>query len=202
LFFFNSKDNSIYKLSIKSLVPSNTEINFGAFEFQSTVKGIKGIEELINLQERKRTIDLEINGVLNNKIGLGSSKQMEKIIEFIKSKNKLDEYLNRFKILLKGVYKDDFLIYIKDNHKFCIYLIENSVFIDIILDKVKSGFKNIRIEGNGLRVTDLKEFKQKATTKIEYDINKVFPDLDDLEKLIITSDHNKLSLFRNFIGNK
>ena len=53
LFFFNSKDNSIYKLSIKSLIPKNKEINFGAFEFQSSVKGIKGIEELANLQERK-----------------------------------------------------------------------------------------------------------------------------------------------------
>ena len=40
LFFFTPKTNSIYKLSIKSLVPKNKEINFGAFEFQSTIKGI------------------------------------------------------------------------------------------------------------------------------------------------------------------
>lgn len=200
LFFFNSKNNSIYKLSIKSLVPTNKEINFGAFEFQSTVKGINGLEDLLNLQERDRGINIMINGVLNKNIGLGSSKQMSKIIDYIKSKNKLDEYLSRFKILLEGVYKDDFLIYIKHNQKFLIYILENKTFIKIILQKVSEGFKNMRIEGNAIRVTDLDTFKQLAVTKIEYEIKDVLPNFEMIESLLLKSDHDKLLLFRNFIG--
>jgi hypothetical protein len=199
LFFFNSKFNSIYKLSIKSLVPTNKEINFGAFEFQSTIKGIDGLQDLLNLQERNRKIDLIINGQVHKGIGLGSSKQMYKIIEFIKFKNKLEEYLFRFRTLLKGVYKDDFLIYIKDNHKFCIYLVENADFIDLVLEKVAQGFKNMRIEGNAMRITDLEKFKTIAKTKLEYKLVEVIPNYNEIETLVLQSDHNKLSIFRNFI---
>ncbi len=200
LFFFNSANNNIYKLSIKSLVPGNKEINFGAFEFQSTIKSISGLEDLLNLQERGRTIKLNIVNEVVDGIGLGSSLQMSKIITYIKSKNKLEEYLLRFKSLLGGVYKDDFLVYIKNNKKFAIYLISNEVFINIILSKVENGFKNIRVEGNAIRVSSLEEFKKNAYSKFEFDFETIIPDLNKIESLVIKSDHDKLIALKSFIS--
>jgi hypothetical protein len=201
LFFFDSRNDTYYKLSIKSLVQTNTEINFGAFEFQSTVKGIPEIEEeLINLQERARPIELEIDGK-KIKMGLGSASQMSSIILYIKSKGKINEYLNRFRILLQGVYKDDFLIYIKDNDRFALYLIQNSVFIDIVLNRVANGFKGMRIEGNAIRLNGIKEFFTKCFSSYVIDIKECIPERNKIEKLLIDSNHIKLTSFREFISN-
>ncbi len=199
LFFFNSKANNLYKLSIKSLVPTNNEINFGAFEFQSTIKGISGITELLQVQERKRVIDLEYNGIIYKKIGLGSSTQLASMIAYIKAKGKLAEYLDRFKILLQGVYKDDFLIYIKHQSKFIIYIIDNKDFINLVLKKVNDGFISTRIEGNAIRITDLKLFKEIAKEKFEFDLLTVIPDYNAIESLLLTSNQNKISSLRKFI---
>lgn len=201
LFFFDSSNNSLYKLSIKSLVPTNKEINFGAFEFQSTVKGIPEIEEdLINLQERDRPIELEIEGK-KIKMGLGSAPLMSNIIDYIKSKGKINEYLKRFRILLQGVYKDDFLIYIKDDTKFAIFLIQNGVFIDILLNRVSNGFKGMRIEGNAIRLTGIKEFFNQCYNCYVIDIKECIPERSKIEKLLIDSNHIKLTSFREFISN-
>jgi hypothetical protein len=202
LFFFNPKENNLYKLSIKTLVTSNKEINFGAFEFQSTFKGVKGIEELLNTQERSRSINIESNGRIISDIGLGSSKQMKQLVEFIKLKGKMNEYLSCFEILLKGVYKDDFLIYIKNSNRFSVYVLENKDFISIILDKVKNGFLNTRIESNAIRVTDLDNFKNKSMYKFDMPLIEAIPDFYEIENLVVKSDHNKLLDFRKFINSK
>lgn len=199
LFFFDSRKDILYKLSIKSLVPTNTEINFGAFEFQSTVKGINEIEDdLINLQERDRTIDLDVDGK-TLKLGLGSAPQMKNIIEYIKSKGKINEYLKRFRILLKGVYKDDFMIYIKDNSKFAIFLLQNEVFIDMVLQRVANGFDRMRIEGNAIRLSGRSEFFDRSYNSHIYDIRDCIPERSKIEKLLVDSNHIKLTSFREFI---
>lgn len=199
LFFINSRLNSLYKLSIKSLVPSNDEINFGAFEFQSTVKGIDGIGELMNLQERGRTINLQI-GDITKPCGLGSSPQMKSIIEYVAFKGKFEEYINRFQILLKGVFKDDFLIYIKNNDCFTIYLIDNNTFINIILERVRLGFKQMRFEGNAIRATGLREFIRRANATYNFTVRHSIPNFDEIEHLLLHLDHSKLVALREFIN--
>ena len=195
LYFFHSTTQGLYKLSIKSLTPDNKEINFGAFEFQSTIKGIEGLENLINAQERKRTVELSVNGKNISNIGIGSPAQMKNLHQYIVEIGKLDEYLNRFKILLKGVYKDDFLIYIKDNLRFEIYLLKNEDFIDIVLDKVRNGFLNIRYESNSIRITDLKLFKKQSKYKVDIGIDKALPSFDLIQKKFIHIEHEKIKLF-------
>ena len=155
---------------------------------------------MINLQERGRSIELIIKGENVKGVGLGSAKQMAKIIEYIEDNGKLSEYLERFKILLKGVYKDDFLIYIKSNDKFLIYLIENSVFIEIILERVAAGFSNMRIEGNAIRVTNLSDFIKRSAATFDYDFKTCIPNYNDIESLLINSNHSKLVAFRGFIS--
>ncbi len=201
LFFFNGEQNSIYKLSVKSLVPGNTEINFGAFEFKSTIKGIDGLEELLNIQERRRPIIINYNNQIYEDIGIGSSKQMSNMLEFIKAKNKEKEFIDRFSIILKGVFKDDFLVYVKHNNKFELYVITNWTFINFVLEKVLQGFKSIRMEGNAIRVSDIKLLKSIADEELVFDLKDAIPDYDELEKIFLDSDHNKLSLFRKFITN-
>jgi len=195
LYFFQSTTQGLYKLSIKSLTPDNKEINFGAFEFQSTIKGIIGLEQLLNVQERKRTVDLSTNGNLISNIGIGSSAQMKKLHQYIYETGKLEEYLSRFKILLKGVYKDDFLIYIKDNSRFKIFLLKNEDFIEIVIEKVKNGFVNIRYEGNSIRITDLNLFENKSKYKVDVEVTKILPSFEEIQNKFTDLEYEKIKLF-------
>lgn len=199
LIFYDPVNDSMYKLSIKSLVPENKEINFGAFEFKSTIVGIEGLEGLLAVQERNRTIDLVVEGATISGIGLGSSPQLKQLFLYIESQGKLSEYLYRFEILLRAVFKDDFLVYIKDNYKFTLFTIPNETFIKITMNRVSNGFKNTRVEGNALRMASLGEFKNSASTIFEYPRGKAIPDFAKIEELFLDSDRNKARLFRRFI---
>lgn len=177
LFFVDTRHNSLYKVSIKSLVPTNKEINFGAFEFLSTINGIPELEPLLSMQERDRTIQITTNsGQVFNNIGLGSAKQLKNVWEFINYTGTLPQYLMRFRILLSSVYKDDFLIYIKEPNGIKIYLLENEEFINIVMLKVQLGFSNIRMEGNGIRITDLTTFKNRSRYRFEFSFDELLPD--------------------------
>lgn len=196
LFFINSQSNSLYKLSIKSLVPGNNEINFGAFEFLSTFKGLPVLgNPLNNLKERNRQIDFNYYGVQYENLGLGSAQKLRNVWLFIQNIGLEDDYLNRFKILLKAVYKDDFLIYIKDPDSFKIYLIKNEDFIEVILDNVRSGFSNMRIEGNGLRVSKIDSFTNKATGRFVFTIDNVLPNKQDIINILISTQSQKVNQF-------
>lgn len=200
LFFFNSTINNLYKLSIKSLVVTNKEINFGAFEFKSTIKDIDGLSDLFRIQERNRTIDLTIDDNIIKKIGIGSASQLSQMYKYIDGQGKLDEYFVRFEILLRSVYKDDFLIYIKDNKAFRIYLIANKTFIEITMGSVMSSFSKMRFEGNAMRTANLSDYISNSYLRIEEKITDCIPDFDDIEKLLMDSDHDKLKTFRRFIN--
>jgi len=196
LFFINSQTNSLYKLSIKSLVPSNNEINFGAFEFLSTIKGLPVLNNpLHNLQERNRSISFDYYGTRYENVGLGSAAKLRNVWSFIQNIGLEDEYLNRFKILLKAVYKDDFLIYIKDPDSFKIYLLKNEDFIEVMLDKVRSGFTHMRVEGNGLRVSNLSSFTNKAIGRFVYRLDSVLPDKQDIINILVSTQSQKVNQF-------
>jgi len=198
LFFVNHQENSLYKLSIKSLVPTNKEINFGAFEFLSTIKGIVGLEELLNIQERNRAIDIVSDGIKFRDIGVGSSKKLKNMWLYIQHQGKEDEYLTRFKILLETVYKDDFLIYIKDPENIKIYLLPNFAFISIILEKIRNGFSQMRMEGNAIRITDLELFKKSSIGKFEFSFNDVLPDKMEIINILNENSNQKAELLRRF----
>jgi hypothetical protein len=196
LFFINSQTNSLYKLSIKSLVPSNDEINFGAFEFLSTFKGLPILDNPLNgLQERNRSINFTYYGRRYENLGLGSSAKLRNVWDFIENIGQKENYLHRFRILLGAVYKDDFMIYIKDPNFFKIYLVRNIDFIEIILDKIQQGFKHMRVEGNGLRVANVRSFTDRAFAKFEYPIDNVMPSKDALLDILRRNQAVKVSTF-------
>ena len=199
LFFVNTKTHSLYKISIKSLVPTNKEINFGAFEFLSTIKGIPALEPLLTVQERNRSIQITTaSGTVFSEIGLGSSKQLKNLWNFINYTGTLDEYLNRFRVLLSSVYKDDFLIYIKDPNGIKLYLLENEKFIHIVLSKVAAGFVNMRMEGNGIRINDLETFKNFARYKFEYSFDELLPDKIEIFTILNSLQEQKADRLRQF----
>lgn len=200
LFFYKASTNELYKLSIKSLVPTNKEINFGAFEFISTLKTIPGLEKLYAVQERKRTLTIIENDIKFKNIGLGSTKQLNELLNYIKFKGLYEEYKFKFKILLESVYKDDFLIYIKDNNHFKIYLVQNKDFIDFIISKLDSNFSNTRIEGNSLRISGIKDLINMAKVKINLSFKTCMPDFHEIEKRLLELDYDKnVSLKNSFI---
>jgi hypothetical protein len=198
LFFVNHLNSSLYKVSIKSLVPTNKEINFGAFEFLSTIKDIEGLEPLLNIQERNRSIDFQINGLKFRDIGLGSSKKLKNMWGFIQYQGKEIEYLNRFKILLETIYKDDFLIYIKDPENIKIYLLPNFEFINIVLEKIKNGFSQMRMEGNAIRITDLELFKKRSIGKFEFSFDNLLPNKTEIINILNENSNQKSELLRRF----
>jgi len=200
LFFYRPASLEVYKMSIKSLVPSNDEINFGAFEFASTIRNIEGLEMIYNIQERNRTIDVVCDGEHFKGIGLGSNSQLKSMLNYIKYKNKFEEYRRNFEILLSSVYKDDFLVYIKDNNKFRVHLIDNSSFINFIMDKLDSDFKNTRVEGNAIRVSGVTSFIKYAAYSIEIDFNNSIPHFNEIESMLINLSHEKSIAIRKFIS--
>jgi len=200
LFFYQPSQLNIYKLSIKSLVPTNDEINFGAFEFASTIKSIDGLDKIQSVQERDRPIEFVENSIEFKGIGLGSTAQLKKLVEYIKYKNRYDEYILNFEILLRSVYKDDFMVYIKDSNEYMIYLISNESFINFMMDKVKNNFKNVRVEGNAIRVSNVASFIKNSEYFIKQKITISIPHFNEIEKLLINLSHDKSLAIRSFIS--
>lgn len=60
MIFYDPRQDSSYKVSIKSLIPENKEINFGAFDFTSLVQGILD-DKFLALGERRSKIKVSFN---------------------------------------------------------------------------------------------------------------------------------------------
>lgn len=154
--FYDPKLNSSYKVSIKSLIPDNKEINFGAFEFTSLIRGILP-DNFLSLGERKSKIKEKIEN-RNFEIGRGSRQQLGELFDYIKVSGKWELFLERWKIVFSGIFKEDIIIYIKDSNKLKLYLISNKSFVDCVFESLvdtNSGYSKMiinRWEGNSIRL--------------------------------------------------
>lgn len=154
--FYDSKLNSSYKVSIKSLISDNKEINFGALEFASIIRGILP-DEFLALGERTSKIN-KIIGKREYEIGRGSRQQLGEFFDYIKADGKWEIFLERWKIVFSGIFKEDVIIYIKEHEKLKLYLISNKSFFESIYNSLvntKDGYSNMiinRWEGNSIRV--------------------------------------------------
>lgn len=162
-----------YKISVKSLMPDNKEINFGAFQYNTLFKGILP-EDLLNIGERKNQVIKTIN---NNqvRIGRGSREQLKNLFIYIKSLGKWDQFVERWSICFKGVFKEDIIIYLKHSNKFEMHLIENSSFVNLIsksLDNEKDKQIINRWEGNSIRM-DRSKIIENSTYSIKIDISEL-----------------------------
>lgn len=154
--FYNSSRNTSYKISIKSLIVENKEINFGAFEWTTLIDGILE-EQYKSIGERKNYINLNINNNIEI-AGRGSRSKLISLFKHIQYYNKWNEFIDRFSVLFKGVFKEDILIYMKEYKTFKLYIIDNDTFCNTIINSIKNAINEPkkmilnRWEGNSIRV--------------------------------------------------
>ncbi len=181
--FYNPKQDNSYKVSIKSLVPSNNEINFGAFAFTTLVSGILD-DKFLALGERKSALKITHNNI-DYELGRGSRIQIENLFKYISSINKIDEFIERWEIAFAGVFKEDVFIFIKDFKILKIYVLSNINFKkcisdslrNIIYDSKKSAIN--RWEGNSVRMS-----RDLIINYCDFKIEKNFSDFFDEKKII------------------
>ncbi len=134
-----------YLVSIKTLMNSNKEINFGSFEKTTLFSGFH-IERYLN--ERK--------GISGEKIGLGSKVRLFNLLKKIEKDNLYSKFQIRFNKLIKFVFADDLVILIKNNKKVDLYFIEGKQFIKLLINKSNSPEELTSIinrwEGNSIRM--------------------------------------------------
>jgi len=105
-----------YKISVKTLVPSNLEMNWGSFAKEALFKGI--LEKTEYGSERKG--------------GLGSGPQLIKnIFNPIIKKGIWEKFKSRFSFMINEIFKDDYIIFIKGGNYFEIFVIPNEKIREI-----------------------------------------------------------------------
>ncbi len=190
--FYDSILDSSYKVSIKSLISENKEINFGALEFSSIIRGILP-EEFLALGERKSKI-IKTVGEREYEIGRGSRQQLGEFFDFIRAVGKWQVFLERWKMVFSGVFKEDVIIYIKEHEKLKLYLISNFSFIESVYKSIvdtEFGYSNMilnRWEGNSIRMDrDLLikhvDFKVEVSFDEFFDENSIKIKMQEMENL-------------------
>lgn len=183
LIFYDPRKDSAYKISIKSLIPENKEINFGAFDFTSLAKGILD-DKFLALGERRSKIKLTFNNE-DFEIGRGSKSQLSQLFSYLNKSNLLEKFIERWEIVFDGVFKEDILIYIKDYKRFQLYLLNNADFKRCISDSLKNNWKNMhssvinRWEGNSIRMN-----RDIIIDYCSFSINRDFKDFFNESKLV------------------
>ena len=151
--------NNSYKLSIKSFIIDNKEINCGSFAREALFKGI---------------VD---NYGGERKNGLGSKGQFLDLFEQIERNGKWSDFTNRFTYMANNIFKDDLLIFIKGNNNVDIYLVDSKKFNNTLISAVSAGPKFAvsvlnRYEGNSIRIEREIFLSPDISTHIGLDFNK------------------------------
>ena len=131
--------NNSYKLSIKSFITDNKEINCGSFAREALFK------DIINNYGGER------------KNGLGSKGQFLDLFEQIERNGKWKVFVERFKYMTNNIFKDDLLFFIKGDNSVDIYLVDSTKFKNTLISAVSAGPKFAvsvlnRYEGNSIRI--------------------------------------------------
>jgi len=152
--FFDSQRDSSYKISVKSLLTSNKEINFGSFQYDTLVQNLAPAD-IVNIKERKG-IDKVIDGKIY-KVGKGSRALLKGLYLLLEDEGTLDAFIERFMIIFKAVFQNDIFIYIKDYDYLEFYLLTKEDFERCVKDSLCEHINddnNVinRWEGNGIRM--------------------------------------------------
>ncbi len=163
-----------FAISIKTLIPSNKEINMGSFE-KSVLFDDLGLETFLT-ERRSRS-----------SIGLGSVSQFNKLLNVIKTAGKLDAFYDKFKNMAKFIYSDDLLVAIKSNDLLELYFFNNieisNIFKNYASDLSLTTLIN-RYEGNSLRInrdTLLKKCNKLVVLKFDRLNNSVMQLIDEFD---------------------
>jgi len=165
-----------YKLTVKTLVEDNNEVNMGAFEKKALFSELNIVKYL---EERKSS---------NKGIGLGSKPQLLKLLNIIKENGNWNKFSKRFIEMSKNIYTDDIIVFIKSSDNPKIYLINSDIFRSKMAKCIKSPKSFISIinrwEGNNIRID------KKALVS---GIKPILIDFNYLTKHIISQINSNLS---------
>ena len=131
------------KGSYKNKSDLNDELNIGSVSYRALLKNILDDSLLKELSDRKG--------------GLGSKKQLKKVIFDNLKGNKKEEFIKRLELFFNYLYEDDFFILLKENYRMRMILFTGKNFTEAFrkawdegLDEFLSIF--YRWENNNLRI--------------------------------------------------
>ena len=140
-----------FKLSVKTLMYYNKEINLGSFEKTALFYELDVYDYL---NERKGK-----DGILHGKvakIGLGSKVLLKNLLYLIDEMGNYSKFKERFLNMAKEIFADDMIIAIKNDTKMDLYFITAKEFFNLFknrIDNIEEFMKLVnRWEGNSIRV--------------------------------------------------
>lgn len=152
-----------YRLSIKSLLFNNKELNIGSFSREALFKDIFNG----NIAERK--------GV-DGEHSVGSKQKIFNLFQTIHNDNKWEELNKRFKYMVDNIYNEDFILLIRNVNDIEIYFLENKYFKESLCNSIKDINNSVsiinRIEGNSMRVHRGLITENLNARKIKIDFNE------------------------------
>ena len=173
------KGENIYELSVKTLMQSNKEINFGSFE-KITLFGGFGIEDFLTERGKKKTI------------GLGSKPQLQKLLENIQENGHYKNFKNRFCELANFVFSEDLVILIKNKTVMNLYFVKGQDFVNL-LHRISCSPKEFitlinRWEGNSIRMNRQKILEIAIHIELDFSFldEHIISDIINLEEKIST----------------
>lgn len=181
-----------YRLSIKSLLLNNKELNIGSFSKEALFKDIF----IGNIAERK--------GV-DGKHALGSKQKMFNLFNSINNDNKWAILNDRFKYMVDNIYNEDFILLIRNESDIEFYFLENKYFRESLCNSIKDINNSVsiinRIEGNSLRVHRKLITENQNVKKIKIYFNEFdFLILDKLNNDIDKYSIKLLNKYKNLIN--
>lgn len=133
-----------YKLTVKTLVEDNREVNMGAFEKKALFSELDVVQFL---EERVSS---------NNGIGLGSKPQLLSLLKRIKEGGNWNKFAERFISMSDCIFDDDIILFIKSRENPRLFLINSEIFKRKLVECVESPESFItlvnRWEGNNIRM--------------------------------------------------
>lgn len=133
-----------YKLTVKTLVEDNREVNMGAFEKKALFSELDVVQYL---EERVSS---------NNGIGLGSKPQLLNLLKRIKEGGNWNRFSERFISMSDHIFDDDIILFIKSTENPRLFLINSEIFKKKLVESVESPESFItlvnRWEGNNIRM--------------------------------------------------
>jgi len=193
-----------YQVSVKTLIPSTTEINLGSFE-KTAVFYLLDVEDYLNERKGKKV-------QLNNEIieiGLGSRSLLKNLFKLLEANNKFEQFQSRFIKMAEVIFSDDLIIAIKNDLVMDLYFVKGQDFIDLLKNIIKTpeDFLSLvnRWEGNSIRIDRAKILK--IAKHIHLDFNfletsflKHFQDFEDaISKLLVMYINTQSETYKELI---
>jgi hypothetical protein len=150
-----------FKISVKTLMFNNREINLGSFERTALFYELDVYDFLNERKGKERLINSKVV-----KVGLGSTVLLKNLLYLLEEKGHYQKFKDRFLAMAKEIFADDMLIAIKNDLKMDLYFIKANDFYNLFANSIDDIEKFMvivnRWEGNSIRV-DREEFLKVAT---------------------------------------